>query len=208
MNLKQSIQTFAIAALLVGAGSAFAQAASTAAAPASSAAKKELVTKLLVLQQPGIEMLTRSILQQPVANLMQSAGGALQQVPADKREAVAKAIDADLKKFFDENGPMMKDKAIRLAPTTVGVLLDERFTEDELKQLLTWLDSPVSKKFNQVNGELQKALADKLMADVGPTLETRFKVLQQTVAKQLGITPPAAAPAAPPASAAAKPVKK
>ena len=206
MSLNKSLKMLAVAALLCSANLSFAQAAApaSAAVQASSPAKKELIAKLLVLQQPGIEMLTRNILQQPLAGLMQSAGGAMQQVPADKREAVGKAIEADLKKFFDDNAPMMKERALKLSPTTIGVVLDERFTEDELKQVLAWLESPVSKKFGQVNGELQKVLTEKLMADVGGTLDTRFKTLQQSVAKQLGVTAPKAAAPAPTASAAKK----
>ncbi len=206
MSLNKSLKMLAVAALLCSANLSFAQGAAPAstAAQASSPAKKELIAKLLVLQQPGIEMLTRNILQQPLAGLMQSAGGALQQVPADKREAVGKAIEADLKKFFDDNAPMMKERAIKLSPTTIGVVLDERFSEDELKQVLAWLESPVSKKFGQVNGELQKVLTEKLMADVGGTLDTRFKTLQQGVAKQLGVTAPKAAAPAAAASAAKK----
>jgi hypothetical protein len=203
--LNKSLKMLAVAALLCSANLSFAQGAAlpSSAAQASSPAKKELIAKLLVLQQPGIEMLTRNILQQPLAGLMQSAGGALQQVPVDKREAVGKAIEADLKKFFDDNAPMMKERAIKLSPTTIGVVLDERFSEDELKQVLTWLESPVSKKFGQVNGELQKVLTEKLMADVGGTLDTRFKTLQQGVAKQLGVTAPKATAPAPAASASA-----
>jgi hypothetical protein len=204
--LKKSMKMLAVAALLCSASLSFAQGATPASTPAqtSSPAKKELIAKLLLLQQPGIEMLTRNILQQPLAGLMQSAGGALQQVPADKREAVGKAIEADLRKFFDDNAPMMKERAIKLSPTTIGVVLDERFSEDELKQVLAWLESPVSKKFGQVNGELQKVLTEKLMADVGGTLDTRFKTLQQGIAKQLGVTVPKAATPAPAASAAKK----
>lgn len=206
MSLNKSLKMLAVAALLCSANLSFAQGAAPAssAAQASSPAKKELIAKLLVLQQPGIEMLTRNILQQPLAGLMQSAGGALQQVPADKREAVGKAIEADLKKFFDDNAPMMKERAIKLSPTTIGVVLDERFSEDELKQVLAWLESPVSKKFGQVNGELQKVLTEKLMADVGGTLDTRFKTLQQGVAKQLGVSAPKAAAPTPAASATKK----
>ena len=206
MSLNKSLKMLAVAALLCSANLSFAQGAAPAstAVQASSPAKKELIAKLLVLQQPGIEMLTRNILQQPLGGLMQSAGGALQQVPTDKREAAGKAIEADLKKFFDDNAPMMKERALKLSPTTIGVVLDERFTEEELKQVLAWLESPVSKKFGQVNGELQKVLTEKLMADVGGTLDTRFKTLQQAVAKHLGIAAPKAAAPAPTASAAKK----
>ncbi|HLO95195.1 MAG TPA: DUF2059 domain-containing protein [Burkholderiaceae bacterium] len=163
------------------------------AAPASSPAKKELVAKVLQHQQQGVEIMARNMLQAPVAQLMQGAGGMLQQMPADKREAAAKAIEADVKKFIEENGPFLRDKAQKLSPSTVGAILEEKFTEDELKQILAWLDSPVSKKFGQLGGEMQKALGDKLLAENGATLDARFKVLQQNVAKHLGVSMPGAA---------------
>jgi len=202
------MKVLAAAALLVAANVGFAQNTPAAAPPPSSPAKKELIAKLLVIQQPGVEQLARTLLQQPLGPLMQGAGQALQQVPVEKREATAKAMEVEIKKFVDENTPMMRDRALKLAPSTVGTILDERFTEDELRQLLAWLESPVSKKFSQVNGDLQKALADKLLAETGPQLETRFKALQASLAKLLGITPPAAATTTPPASKPAAPAKK
>ena len=205
MNLKQSIQTFAIAALLVGAGSAFSQAASTAAAPASSAAKKELVTKLVQLQQQDLENIAKMLIQQPIGNLMQRAAGELQNQPAGaKRDATAKAIEGEIRKFVDETVPLMRDRGSKLSATVWPPLLEEKFSEDELKRITAWLEDPVSKKYAQLGGEMQNALAQKLVADTRTTVETRLKALEQTVAKQLGITPPAA----PAASAAAKPVKK
>jgi uncharacterized protein len=192
-----SLKKIAALALLACAGQV---ALAQASAPvASSPAKKELVAKVLLLQQAGLEALGRNLLQQPIANLMQGASQALQQVPADKREAMAKAIEADIKKFVDETSPMMRDRAIKLAPGTVGALMEERLTEDELKQLVAWLESPVNKKYAQLGSEMQKALAEKLVAETRPTIEPRLKALEQSVVKQLGITPKPAAPAASPA---------
>jgi len=193
-KISQAFKSVALAAVLC-AGSSLSH-AQGAAAGASSPAKKELIAKLLVVQQPGIDTLSRTILQQPLGGLMQGAAGALQQMPAEKREATAKAVEAEVKKFVEENGSMLRERATKLAPSTIGVLLDERFSEDELKQLLAWFESPVNKKFNQISGELQKSLTEKLLADTGSTLDTRFKALQQTVAKQLGVSAkPASAPA-------------
>lgn len=194
LKISQAFKSLALAAALcAGSGLSHAQGA---AAGASSPAKKELIAKLLVVQQPGIDTLSRTILQQPLGGLMQGAAGALQQMPAEKREATAKAVEAEVKKFVEENGSMLRERATKLAPSTIGVLLDERFSEDELKQLLAWFESPVNKKFNQISGELQKSLTEKLLADTGSTLDTRFKALQQTVAKQLGVSAkPASAPA-------------
>ncbi|MGQ3051156.1 MAG: DUF2059 domain-containing protein [Roseateles sp.] len=162
-----------------------------------SASKKALIDKIVQLQQQGMaESMAASIVQQPLPQLMQGGRAALQQVPADKREATAKLMDAELKKFVEENIPYLKDKIAKAVPTTASALLDERFNEDELKQIVAWAESPVSQKFGLASIELQKAVAQKVMAEAGPTLEGRLKTLQNTLAKQLGIQPPAAAPKA------------
>lgn len=169
-----------------------------------SPAKKALVDKLVQLQQPQLELLARNIVQQPIGPLMQSAGQALQQVPADKREATGKAMEVEIKKFVDDNVAYVKDKAAKMAPTTTAAFLDERFTEDELKQVVAWFESPVSKKFGQVQMELNKALLDKVVGEAGPTLQDRFKTLYASLAKHLGIPVPASAPK----PAASAPTKK
>ena len=68
--------------------------------------------------------------------MMQAAGQrAAAQVPADKREAIGKAIEADVKKYVEEATPLVRERAVKLAPSTIGAVLEEKFTEDELKQL-------------------------------------------------------------------------
>lgn len=170
-------------------------AAGTASADPSPA-KKALIDRIVVLQQQGLaEGLATNIIQGPLAQLTQAGRGALQQLPAEKREATAKAMDADLKKFLDENVPYLKDKISKAVPSTASALLDERFNEDELKQILAWAESPVSQKFGLASVELQKAVAQKVMTEAGPTLDGRLKNLQASMAKQLGLqAPPAAAP--------------
>jgi hypothetical protein len=168
----------------------------TAAAVAAVAAptKKELVAKFITLQQPSIEALARSMAERPAIQMMQAAGQALQtQVPPEKREAAAKQVEADIKKYVEEATPILKAKAMKLAPTTIGTKMEETFTEDELKQLIAWTESPVNKKFQQVLPQVQDALLQQLAADAQSTFEPRLKTLQQTVAKDLGLTPPAPA---------------
>ncbi len=164
----------------------------------SSAAKNELVVKILQLQRPAIEGIATALAQQPAQTMMQGASVALQtRVAPDKREAVAKEIQADLKKYADEAVPMLREKAVKLAPTTIGPLLEEKFTEDELRQLIAIMESPVNKKFSQLNGELQKALGEKLVAETRGVIEPKVKALDLTIGKRLGMTPPPAAVAAP-----------
>ncbi len=194
MNLN--FKALAAATLLVRANASFAQ----GAMPASSPAKKAQVAKLVQLHQPAVEALAQGLLQAPIGNLMQNAAAALRQMPADKREAAAKAIETDIKKFVDETTPLLRERGSKAAPETLGKLFEERFSEEELAQLIAWLESPVSKKYSQLSGEMQKQLSEKVVAESRSTIETRLRTLEQNVMKHLGIQPkPANAPASAPA---------
>ena len=161
---------------------------STGVQAESSAAKKELVAKVLQLQKAGIEQAGQSLAERPAAQMMQQAGLALQTaVAADKREAVAKEIQADVKKYTDEAVPLVRERAIKLAPSTIGALLEEKFTEDELKQLLAIMESPVNIKFIQLGGEMQKVLLEKLVSETRGVIEPKVKTLEQSVTRRLGL---------------------
>ena len=200
-----------VAALLTSAALAHAQTTPAPAAPASPA-KKELVQKFLTLQQPGIEGMARSLVERPVAQMAQEVRGALQQLPAEKREAAAKAIDADIKKYIDESVPVVRERAVKLAPSTIGSLMEEKFSEDELKQLVAWFESPVNKKYAQISAEMQGNFTQKLVTEVGPQIDPKMQALLTKVRATLGVPTPAKAGSAPakpvaPAKAAA-PAKK
>lgn len=130
-------------------------------------------------------------------------------MPAEKREAVAKEIQGDFKKYTDEAVPIVRERAVKLAPSTIGAVLEEKFTEDELKQILATLESPVNRKFQALGGEMQRSLGEKLVADTRPVIEPKLQTLERSIARRLGIEPPAAAgSAAPPPPKSSAPAKK
>ena len=113
---------------------------------------------------------------------MDRAGPALtERVAADKREAVGKEIQADVKKYLDEAVPLVTSRAVKLAPSTVGPFLEEKFTEDELKQISAFLESPAVNKFQQLSGEMQKVLLEKVVADTKGVIEPKVVALEQSV---------------------------
>jgi hypothetical protein len=171
--------------------------------PALAQSKKDLVAKVLLLQQPSIEAMAKGMAEQPAIQLTMAARQAFGNVPADKRDAVAKAIDADLKKYTDEAVPLLREKALKLAPTTLGAELEKNFSEDELKQLIGWLESPVIKRFQQLAPGMQRELAEKIVGETRGQIEPRLKTLEQAMARQLGLPPAGAAPAAGSAAPAA-----
>jgi hypothetical protein len=180
--------------------------ASAGAHAQTSPAKQALVDKVLSLQRPAIEQTGQVIAERPALQMRQQAGVVLQtRVAPEKREAVAKDLQADLKKYADEVVPLMQQQAVKLAPSTVGVMLADKFTEDELKQLIAIMESPVNLKYQQMGNEMQKSLADKLMADMKPAVEPKIKALAAAMDKHLGLPAPSAnAKSAKPAASAPK----
>ena len=175
----------------------------------STPAKKDLVAKILKIQQPGIEAMARDLAKQPATELMAGAAEFLQtQVPADKRDALAKGLQQDADKYMNETYPIVRERALKLAPTTVVALLEEKFTEEELKQAVLMMESPVYIKFQSLGGEMQRVLVAKLVPDLKPQVEPKLRALDEAFAKRLGVQPAAAGGGAAPAAAGKAPAKK
>lgn len=169
-----------------------------AAQAQSTPGKKEAVARILKVQQAGIETIARNLAEQPAVELLAAAERSLpQRVAADKQQAVIKDIQADTKKYLDEAVPLVQGRAVKLAPTTIGTLLEEKFTEEELKQIASILESPAYVKFQQFSPDMQKVLVEKVIAETRSAIEPKVRTLESSIGKRLGVTVPAAAPAKP-----------
>ncbi|HRC37815.1 MAG: hypothetical protein KBF65_17490 [Rubrivivax sp.] len=193
-----------IAAALAATTLAQAQAPAPAPAPApkpapaaSSAAKKELVAKILQAQKPGFEMTARRVVEQPAIQMLQQASQVIQQrLPAEKREPTFRELQADARKYVDDTFPQVRDQTIALSVSTVGPLLEQRMTESELRQVLAVYESAAFRKYQGLAGDMEKALMEQLAQQARPTVEANARALQQTMAKRLdAATGAASAPA-------------
>src|SRR5512139_3991017 len=136
-------------ALVAAASLANAQNNAIPGAPAS-AAKKDLIQRLLVLQQPALEGMTRELIERPARQIMGMAEETLDaRVPPEKRPDAVKKIQDALNKYRDETTPIVKERAAKIGQSSLGPFLDEKYTEDELRQLLGALEAPAYKKFQQ-----------------------------------------------------------
>ena len=167
------------------------------AAAAQGNTKKELVQRVLQAQQFEIENVSRSIVERPAAQMMQEAGLAMQrQVPVEKREAIGKSIEAEVRKYIDESYPLVRERALKIAPTTIGAVLEEKMTEDELRQLATWLESSTNKKFQQLGPDMRNSFIQKVLTESRPVVDPKIQALDGRIRVILGLPPAAPAPAA------------
>jgi hypothetical protein len=145
-----------------------------------------------VLQLWHPETIGESMLQAPVGDAVQQARAVLHgRVSPEKRDAALKEIVSDARQFMDDNRPLAQASAQKLVGTTVAPMLAERFTEEELRQIVTILESPVKKKFEAMVPELQKKLGEGVAADTRAVMDPKLQELQQRIGMRLrsAVTP-------------------
>ena len=98
---------------------------------------------------------------------------------------------------------VLRASAIKLAPSTIGTALEEKLSEDELKVLIAWLESPVNRKYAQIAGDAQQVLGQKLVTETRTQIEPKLKALEQAMGARLNAAGAGAAGGAAPATGAA-----
>ncbi len=159
--------------------------------------KQELVARAQQLLQPLVETTARQIALQPAAQIGQQVGPLLQRVPPERREALQRDIEADVRKYVDEAMPVVTQAATRQTPSTIGTMLNERFSEAELREIIGILESPANRKFQSILPEMQRALVEKTVAETRPAVEPKVRALESSVGQRLGLPAAGGAASAP-----------
>ena len=144
--------------------------------------KKEVVQKILSSQQGALDDMSRNVAEQPARQLaMRARQSLVQGVPEDKREATAKLVDAEIKKYLDGAVPAVRASAGKLSTSVLGPIYEEKFSEDELKQLQAMLESPVLKRYQSLLPEMSNALLEKVVADARPQVTPKLQTAEKNI---------------------------
>lgn len=185
------------------AGAASPTASASAPVSQASAAKKALVARLVALQQPALEQLARSLVEQPARQSLAAGEQALRaKIPADRQEAVARQIQEEVRKYLDEAYPVVRERATKLGASQLGPAFEEKFSEEELRQIVNFQESAANRKLQQVLPEISNGLAQKLVGETRGAIEPKFKALDASLSRLLGIAPPGGGASAPATGAA------
>ncbi|MFO0121577.1 MAG: hypothetical protein ACK520_03805 [Inhella sp.] len=169
-------------------------------AQGAEAEKRALVAKILKAQQPGIEQFAIGLAQGPMQQMLRNAEQVVMaRVPADKREATAKAMVGEAQAALKDLTPTLKASAMKHAQSSFGSTLEGKFSVAELKEIAQVLESPTMRRFNQVGPEMQQALAQAIANDTKGAVEPRLKALDQKLVQLVNaaLPPPPASPHAP-----------
>ena len=179
----------AVAAALSVAGPAHAQtkAAAPANLPAPDAEKQKAIDRILANVHPENGVI--QALQRPAIEAMQKSMIAMQtqHVPKERMDKAMKDIAADVQHYVEISTPVVTASAKKLTNQTVGPLLAQNFSADELRQLAAIFESPVKAKFDKLIPQLEVAVGDKVTADVGPAINKNIQALTESVGTKLRI---------------------
>ena len=187
-RMKKIIATFAIAGLALSA-TVNAQTADP---------KLEWATKAVALQQgPELERLIGQLADSATQDILQNWGPKLQSdVPPAKMEQAKERLNIELKKYFDDVSTTINGKAGKVSANALIPAYMERFTLDELKQLVAFFESPAIKKYQSAAPELGSLFVKQLIEETRSDVIVRSRQFDDAATKIIGTAPAPRTPAA------------
>lgn len=187
-RMKKIIATFAIAGLALSA-TVNAQTADP---------KLEWATKAVALQQgPELERLIGQLADSATQDILQNWGPKLQSdVPPAKIEQAKERLNIELKKYFDDVSTTINGKAGKVSANALIPAYMERFTLDELKQLVAFFESPAIKKYQSAAPELGSLFVKQLIEETRSDVIVRTRQFDDAATKIIGTAPAPRTPAA------------
>ena len=187
-RMKKLIATFAIAGLALSA-TVHAQTADP---------KLEWAAKAVALQQgPELERLIGQLADSATQDILQNWGPKLQSdVPPAKMEQAKESLNTELKKYFDDVSTTINSKAGKVSVNALIPAYMERFTLEELKQLVAFFESPAIKKYQSAAPELGSLFVKQLIEETRSDIIVRTRQFDGAATKIIGTAPAPRTPAA------------
>lgn len=162
---------------------------------AQNDAKRALATKLAQIQLKAdgaamAEQLTASAVQPVIAGWSQRLD---ETVPPAKQKEVRDKLDVELKKFAETTHKTVEGHVGKTAEAAMVPIFMEKLSEDELKTIIAYLESPVSAKFQSLGPDATNAWAKRIIDATKPAVESGVKTFDASANRIVG----AAAVAAP-----------
>ena len=159
--------------------------------------KLEWATKVVALQQgPELERLVNQLADSAAQDVLQAWSPKLQtNVPKEKMEQARQNLNTELKKYFDDVFKTISAKTTKVSSDTLVPVYMQKFSLEELKQLVSFFESPAVKKYQAAAPELGNAFVQQLVEATRADVTARGKQFDDAATKIVGTTPAANQPA-------------
>ncbi|MFT3779876.1 MAG: DUF2059 domain-containing protein [Ottowia sp.] len=144
---------------------------------AQNDAKRALAVKLAQMQQkadgPALaEQLTASAVQPLLINWSQRLD---ESVPPARQKEVRDKLDVELKKFAESTEKIVEGQVAKAAEAALVPIFMEKLTEDDMKTIIAYMESPVSAKFQALGPDASNAWAKRVVDATKSQVESGAK---------------------------------
>ncbi|WP_431191533.1 DUF2059 domain-containing protein [Ottowia testudinis] len=166
-------------------------------AVAQNDSKRALAAKLAQIQLKAdgpamAEQLTGSAVQPILANWSQRLD---ETVPPARQKEVRDKLDVELKKFAESTHKAIEAQVGKSAEAALVPVFMEKLSEDEMKTIITYLESPVSAKFQSLGPDATNAWAKRIVDATKSSVESGVKSFDAAAGRIVGTASGGAAPA-------------
>ena len=184
---------------------------STASLAQSADPKLDWATRVVALQQgPELQRLVGQLADSATQEILQNWAPKLQNnVPQARQEKAREQLNAALKTYYDDVSKIINGRVIQVSSGALIPAYMERFSLDELKQIATFFESPVIKKYQAAAPELGNIFIKELVDATRNDVTSRVREFDDVAIKIVGTTSaPGAAPSASVSQDKGKPAAK
>ncbi|MDO5290201.1 MAG: hypothetical protein Q4F13_11285 [Pseudomonadota bacterium] len=152
---------------------------------AQNDAKRALAVKLAQLQQQAdsaamAEQLTMGAVQPLIVGWSQRLD---ETVPPARQKEVRDKLDVELKKFADSTRKTIEGQTAKAAEAALVPIFMEKLSEEELKTIIAYLESPASAKFQALGEEAAGAWAKRIIDATKPSVESGAKTFEASASR-------------------------
>lgn len=108
-------------------------------------------------------------------------------VPADKQQEVTRQLDAELEKLGNGTEQAVRGQLQSAAEAALVPLYTQRLTEDELRAVIAYLESPASSKFQSLSMESTEAWAQKIVDGTQAQVKTKVDAFEASAIGIIGV---------------------
>ena len=163
---------------------------STASLAQSADPKLEWATRVVALQQgPELQRLVGQLADSATQEILQNWAPKLQSnVPQARQEQAREQLNAALKAYYDDVSKIINGRVIQVSSGALIPAYMERFSLDELKQIATFFESPVIKKYQAAAPELGNVFVKELIDATRNDVTVRVREFDDAAIKIVGTT--------------------
>lgn len=153
-----------------------------------SNSKLEWATKAVALQQgPELDRLIGQLAESASQDVVKTWGIKLRtDVPKAQVEKTAENLNVELKKYNDDVAKIIKDKVNKVSADSLIPVYMERFSLEELKQLVAFFESAAVKKYQAIAPELGGVFVNQLIMETRADVMARAKLFDEAATKIVG----------------------